>query len=271
LIRSASRGDRRSEEQLFAQLYKFIKGIVLKKCRTSLTAEEQEEVVFNSLEKLLALCRDSDRVEKVLSMGRFFGYAHVMAENTALDYYRKRHRRAKVFVPMDDSLGYGGTLPDGAIDNSDLSDGILGGMESSRLLQELDEKYRAVIVARMNGKEYEEISKELGVTASNARQIHKRGVRMLREKLIVQHSEILFSLDASHAGLLRRLYLKEQARPRGAKVPLTGNTLSEPTVAEEEILTEAAGPSEEEALQQFYIALMERGLFVFLIATMTSI
>src|SRR5947207_10658230 len=104
-------------------------------------------------------------------MGRFLGYAHVMAENTTLDYCRKRHRRSKVFVSIDRD-GHTDLEDHTPSDEADISEVVLGGMESARLLRQLDPKYRSVIEARLKGSEYEEISEELGISPSNARQIH---------------------------------------------------------------------------------------------------
>src|SRR5260370_30861261 len=101
LIRSTSRGDRKSEERLFAILYKFVHAVIRKKWRGSLSEDEINDIGLDTLEKLLATFRNPEKAEKVLEGGRVFGFVHVVAENTALDYNRKRGRREKVFLSID--------------------------------------------------------------------------------------------------------------------------------------------------------------------------
>ncbi len=249
LVRSTSRGDKRSEERLFAILYKFVHSVIRKRWRSALSEDEIADIQLDCLEKLLLTFRNPEKAEKVLEQGRVFGFVHVVAENTALDYNRKRNRREKVFLSIDDitesdenpnwESKLGATMP-----TADLSDFILGGMEMTRMLSELDGKYRQVLEERLHGAEYDEIAERIGITIANARQIHKRGVNLLRQKLIQKHKAVLSLLSTSQSALLKRLYTKEDS------LEGTGDS---PKV------------TEEEALSAFYAALMNKGLILFLI------
>lgn len=248
LVRNTSRGDKRSEERLFGILYKFVHSVIRKRWRTSLSEDEIADIQLDCLEKLLVTFRDPEKAEKVLEQGRVFGFVHVVAENTALDYNRKRNRREKVFLSIDeitesdDNPNWESKLS-GAVATADLSDFILGGMETTRMLSELDGKYKQVIEERLAGMEYDEIAEKIGISVANARQIHKRGVNLLRQKLIQKNKSLLSSLSASQNALLKRLYMKEDH-------PGTGDS---------------AKVTEEEALSAFYAALMNKGLILFLL------
>ena len=248
LVRNTSRGDKRSEEHLFSILYKFVHSVIRKRWRNSLSEDEIADIQLDCLEKLLITFRDPEKAEKVLEQGRVFGFVHVVAENTALDYNRKRNRREKVFLSIDeitesnDNPNWESKLT-GSIATADLSDFILGGMETTRMLSELEGKYKQVIEERLAGMEYEDIAEKIGISIANARQIHKRGVNILRQKLIEKNKSILSTLSVSQNALLKRLYMKED-------LPSTGD----PTKV-----------TEEEALSAFYAALMNKGLILFLL------
>jgi RNA polymerase sigma factor (sigma-70 family) len=248
LVRNTSRGDKRSEESLFAIIYKFVYAIIRKRWRNSLSEDEIADIQLDCLEKLLITFRDPEKAEKVLEQGRVFGFVHVVAENTALDYNRKRNRRDKVFLSIDeitesdDNPNWESKLS-GSVATTDLSDFILGGMETTRMLSELDGKYKKVIEERLAGLEYDEIAKKLGISVANARQIHKRGINILRQNLIQKNKSILSSLSPSQNDLLKRLYMKEYHPSTGDSVNIT----------------------EEEALSAFYAALMNKGLILFLL------
>jgi RNA polymerase sigma factor (sigma-70 family) len=240
LVRRTSRGDKKSEEHLFSILYKFVHAVLRKKWRNSFSDDEIADIQLDSLEKLLATFRNPEKAEKVLEQGRIFGFVHVVAENTALDYNRKRGRRDKVFLSIDeiieseDNNNWESKATDAGA-TSDLSDFILGGIESVRILNDLDGKYRQVLEMRISGAEYDEIGEKVGISVANARQIHKRGVNMLRQKMIEKNKFVLSSLSASQNSLLRRLYLKEESL-------LTDSTVTE-----------------DDALSAFYAALMNTG------------
>jgi hypothetical protein len=110
-------------------------------------------------------------------------------------------------------------------------------METTKILSEIDQKYRKVIEERVGGLEYEEIAENNGISVPNARQIYKRGITMLRQRLIAKNKSTLSSLPVSQSSVLRRLYLKE------------------------DIDTPSPG-SEDEALEAFYSALVSKGLFI---------
>ena len=247
LVRETSRGDRKSEEKLFALLYKFVTASIKKRWRSSFSEDEINDVLFDALEKLLATFRDPEKAEKVIEQGRVFGFVHVVAENTALDYNRKRVRRSKVFFSIDeassnDESGANWESRLQPLDaGADLSDMVLGGMESVRMLSGLDEKYRKIVEERVSGLEYEEIAENNGISVANARQIHKRGIGMLRQNLIIKHKSVLSSLPTSQNNLLRRLYLKENIEHDNSC-------------------------TEDEALEGFYSALVAKGLFSIIIS-----
>jgi RNA polymerase sigma factor (sigma-70 family) len=249
LIRNTSRGDKRSEERLFSILYKFVHAVIRKRWRSSLSEDEIADIQLDCLEKLLITFRDPEKAEKVLDQGRVFGFVHVVAENTALDYNRKRHRREKIFLSIDeiteseDNPNWESKLS-GSVATADLSDFILGGMETSRMLGELDGKYKQVIEERLAGAEYDEIAEKAGISVANARQIHKRGVNLLRQNLVLKHKSILSSLSPSQNALLKRLYMKEDHPDMEHSAPVT----------------------EEEALSAFYAALMNKGLITILLS-----
>ncbi len=250
LVRSTSRGDKRSEERLFGILYKFVHSVIRKRWRSSLSEDEIADIQLDCLEKLLITFRNPEKAEKVLEQGRVFGFVHVVAENTALDYNRKRNRREKVFLSIDeitesDDNPNWESKTTGAIATSDLSDFILGGMETTRMLSELDGKYKQVLEERLHGAEYDEIAEKIGISVANARQIHKRGVNVLRQKLVQKHKSVLSLLPVSQSALLKRLYTKED--PPGS-----------PESSKE--------VTEEEALTAFYAALMNKGLILFLLS-----
>jgi RNA polymerase sigma factor (sigma-70 family) len=248
LVRSTSRGDKKSEERLFTILYKFVHSVLRKKWRNSLSEDEIADIQLDSLEKLLATFRDPEKAEKVLEQGRIFGFVHVVAENTALDYNRKRNRREKVFLSIDeiseseDNPDWESKVPAASM-TQDMSDFILGGMETTRMLGELDGKYRQVLEQRLSGAEYDEIAEKNGISVANARQIHKRGINTLRQKLIEKNKSVLSSLHPSQSAVLKRLYTKEDP-PAGAGDPAV---------------------TEEDALAAFYAALMNKGLIALLI------
>ena len=250
LVRSTSRGDKRSEERLFGILYKFVHSVIRKRWRSSLSEDEISDIQLDCLEKLLLTFRNPEKAEKVLEQGRVFGFVHVVAENTALDYNRKRNRREKVFLSIDeitesDENPNWESKVTSVVPTADLSDFILGGMETTRMLSELDGKYRQVLEDRLNGAEYDEIAEKVGISVANARQIHKRGVNLLRQKLVQKHKSVLSLLTPSQNALLKRLYTKED--PADGKGDSTGVT-------------------EEEALSAFYAALMNKGLILFLLS-----
>jgi RNA polymerase sigma factor (sigma-70 family) len=246
LIRNTSRGDKRSEERLFSILYKFVHAVIRKRWRSSLSEDEIADIQLDCLEKLLLTFRDPEKAEKVLEQGRVFGFVHVVAENTALDYNRKRHRREKVFLSVDeiteseDNPNWESKVS-GSVATADLSDFILGGMETTRMLSGLDGKYKKVIEERLAGAEYDKIAEKNGISVANARQIHKRGINSLRQKLIEKNKSVLSALHPSQSAVLKRLYMKEDL-PAGA---------GDSTV------------TEEEALSAFYAALMNKGLIIF--------
>ena len=255
LVRSTSRGDSRSEERLFGILYKFVHATLRKRWRTSLSTEELEDISVECLEKLLITFRSAEKAERVIEQGRVLGFVHVVAENTALDYNRKRTRRAKVFLSIDDVRDGGGDGSDFESrlpvkdETFDLSDFILGGMEVARMLSELDGKYRAVIEERLGGAEYEEIAEKVGITVANARQIHKRGIGILRQNLIAKHKTVLSSLSASQNATLKRLYTKDG-------------------IAESADTTQT---TEEDALAAFYTALLDKGVLTLLLTTVSGL
>lgn len=250
LVRNTSHGDRRSEERLFGILYKFVYATLRKRWRASLSAEEIEDIQLECLEKLIATFRSAEKAERVLVQGRVLGFVHVVAENTALDYNRKRNRRSKVFLSIDEMNEHGNGSGDAesrlAIkdDTIDLADFVLGGMEVVRMLSELDGKYRSVIEERLGGAEYEEIAQKVGITVANARQIHKRGIGILRQNLIAKHKNVLSTLAPSQNAVLRRLYTKDG-------IPESADTTQS---------------TEEDALAAFYAALLDKGILVFLLA-----
>ena len=250
LVRSTSRGDKRSEEQLFSILYKFVYSVIRKRWRSSITEDETSDIQLDCLEKLLSTFRDPEKAEKVLEQGRVFGFVHVVAENTALDYNRKRNRREKVFLSFDqiteseDNPNWESKLS-GSVATADLSDFILGGMETTRMLGELDEKYRQVIQNRLSGLEYDEIAEKAGISVANARQIHKRGVNLLRQKLIQKNKSLLSLISPSQSDLLKRLYTKEDS----------------PQIEEK-----SSKVTEDEALSAFYDVLLNKGLILFLLS-----
>ncbi|HYM20668.1 MAG TPA: sigma-70 family RNA polymerase sigma factor [Candidatus Kapabacteria bacterium] len=246
LVRGASRGDRRSEERLFALLYKFVTASLKKHWRSSFSSDELNDILMETLEKLLATFRDPEKTERVIEQGRLFGFVHVVAEHTALDHNRKRSRKEKVFISVDDgpddenaAANWEARLQP-ADKQADIADVILGGMEAVRILSDLDDKYRKVIEERVSGLEYEEIAENNGISVSNARQIHKRGVTMLRQKLIAKHKTVLASLSSSQNAVLRRLYLREEVTPESPC-------------------------SEEDALEAFYRVLIGKGIFLIII------
>jgi len=254
LVRNTSRGDSRSEERLFGILYKFVYVTLRKRWRSSLSNEELEDISLECMEKLLTTFRSSVKAEKVIEQGRVLGFVHVVAENTALDHNRKRTRRAKVFLSIDEvrdgneSSDFESRLPV-KDEVFDLSDFILGGMEVARMLSELDGKYRTVIEERLGGAEYEEIAEKVGITVANARQIHKRGIGILRQNLIAKHKTILSSLPASQNAVLKRLYTKDG-------------------IAESADTTQT---TEEDALAAFYAALLNKGVLLFLIISVSGV
>jgi RNA polymerase sigma factor (sigma-70 family) len=255
LVRSTSRGDKRSEEQLFGILYKFVYATLRKRWRGAFSEEEIGDIQLDCLEKLIVSFRNPEKAERIIEQGRVLGFVHVVAENTALDYNRKRGRRMKVFVSIDETTG-DDENPEWesrlkvVTDMSDLSDFVLGGMETTRMLSELDGKYRKVIEERIAGLEYEEIAENNGISVANARQIHKRAIGMLRKKIISKHKYVLSSIPASQSALLARLYTKDDD---------TRSSHEDPEV------------SEEEALTTFYMALQEKGMFVLLIGFLLGI
>jgi RNA polymerase sigma factor (sigma-70 family) len=254
LVRNTSLGDSRSEERLFGILYKFVYVTLRKRWRSSLSNEELEDISLECMEKLLATFRSSAKAEKVIEQGRVLGFVHVVAENTALDHNRKRTRRAKVFLSIDevrdgnDGSDFESRLPV-KDEVFDLSDFILGGMEVARMLSELDGKYRTVIEERLGGAEYEEIAEKVGITVANARQIHKRGIGILRQNLIAKHKTILSTLPASQNAVLKRLYTKD------------GNAESADTTQ----------TTEEDALAAFYAALLNKGVLMFLLTSVSGV
>ena len=246
LIRAASRGDRKSEERLFNLLYKFVSASLRKHWRSSFSEDELNDILMNTLEKLLGTFRDPEKTEKVIEQGRVFGFVHVVAEHTALDQNRKLQRRGKVFIsyddtPEDDTGNSWENRLDPIRPTTDIADFVLGGMETTKILAELDPKYRKVIEERVGGQEYEEIAENNGISVPNARQIYKRGITMLRQRLITKNKSVLSSLSVSQSEVLRRLYLKEK--------------IDAPSPA-----------NEDEALEAFYAALVAKGLFI-IIAT----
>ncbi len=247
LVRSASRGDKQSEEHLFGVLYKFVQSVIRKRWRSSLSEDEIADIQLDCLEKLLTTFRDPEKAEKVLEQGRVFGFVHVVAENTALDYNRKRNRREKVFLSIDqitesdENPNWESKLT-GAVATADLSDFILGGMETTRMLGELDEKYRQVLEDRLSGLEYDEIAEKIGISVANARQIHKRGVNLLRQKLVQKNKSLLSLLSPSQSALLKRLYTKEDSPQVDGDSPKV---------------------TEDEALSAFYAALLNKGLILY--------
>ena len=251
LVRETSRGNKRSEEQLFGILYKFIHAVIRKRWRNALSDDEISDIQLDALEKLLGSFRDPEKAEKLLEQGRIFGFVHVVAENTALDYNRKRKRREKVFLSIDEisdgfdeGQNWERKVPMEAM-TADLSDFILGGMETTRMLGQLDGKYKEVISERICGADYEDIAEKMGISAANARQIHKRGVGILRQNLIEKHKSLISLLPPSQSVTLKRLYTKE------AIAPATG---------------ELVGATEDEALSAFYALLLNRGLILFLLS-----
>ena len=121
-----------------------------------------------------------------------------------------------------------------------------GGMEVARMLSQLDGKYRAVIEERLGGAEYEEIAEKVGITVANARQIHKRGIGILRQNLIAKHKTVVSSLSASQNAMLKRLYTKEGTSSESADSPQT---------------------TEEDALAAFYAALLDKGVLLLLLTS----
>lgn len=266
LVRACSRGDRKAEEQVFAVLYKFVHATLNRRWRETLGMEETEDVLLQCMEKLLAICRSPEKADAALENGRFLGYVHSMAENAALDHYRSRQRKSKVFLRVsDDSEEETNGIENLPSGEADITEVILSGMASRRALRQLDEKQRRVIELRMNGAEYEEISAELAISQANARQIHKRGIRSLREKLILEHESLLFSLPVSQAEVLRRLYLKGQGKPGSRDITTRKGTGELPISEVPKQATQEVETSEEEALQAFYTLIVERGLFLWLV------
>jgi RNA polymerase sigma factor (sigma-70 family) len=264
LVRSCSKGDRKAESEVFTILYKFVRVTLERRWLQTFGSEEVEDLLLQCMEKLLTVCRDPQRAETAIENGRFFGYVHSLAEHAALDHYRAKKRRSKVFLSISDKDSDGEStnalenLPSG---EAELTDLILSGVSSRRALRKIDVKQRRVIEMRLNGAEYAEISTELAISEANARQIHKRGVRALREVLISENEEILFSLRPSHAAFLRRQYLRSPEkgigphRAKDLKAPGGRSLPDEASVGEEPV-------SEEDALQEFYTVLVEQGLFI---------
>ena len=55
LVRSTSRGDKRSEERLFGILYKFVQSVIRKRWRSSLSEDEIADIVGTKKDRAVAI------------------------------------------------------------------------------------------------------------------------------------------------------------------------------------------------------------------------
>lgn len=113
----------------------------------------------------------------------FSSWIYRIAHNEAVSWYRKQSVRPEghLIADGDEVLGF---LTTELTSSEERFDQSLNAAEVSKALEELDEKYREVLILRFfEHKEYDEISDILRIPVGSVGTLIHRGKKLLREKV----------------------------------------------------------------------------------------
>lgn len=198
---------RAGSEPAFEAIVTRYRRALLRYCTRILPEERAEDAVQQTFVRAYDAMRDSD------AELRLRPWLYRIAHNTALNALRDKGLRHE---QLDDSFD-GVERPDQALERS------MGLREVLGAVQDLPERQRDAIVLReIEGRSYEQIAAELGVTGGAVRQLLNRA----------RHSVRAAATAITPAGLITRLPLAEPAEPVAARVAeLTGGAAAGAVVA----------------------------------------
>jgi RNA polymerase sigma factor (sigma-70 family) len=198
---------RAGSEPAFEAIVTRYRRAVLRYCTRILPEERAEDAVQQTFVRAYDAMRDSD------AELRLRPWLYRIAHNTALNALRDKGLR---YEQLDDRFD-GVERPDQALERS------MGLREVLGAVQDLPERQRDAIVLReIEGRSYEQIADELGVTGGAVRQLLNRA----------RHSVRAAATAVIPAGLITRLPLAEPAEPVAARVAeLTGGAAAGAVVA----------------------------------------
>lgn len=152
-------------EELFRSYYRDVYGYLYSLCHDASLAEDLTSEVF---------------LEVVRSIGRFRGESDVKTWLFSIARHRWYHylrgKKGKVDVaPLEEVPEEAGRSPEEIVYDRQRSDRI------RKLIEELPEQSRKVMLLRMDGYSCYEIGKRLGISESSVRVIHFRAKERIRE------------------------------------------------------------------------------------------
>jgi RNA polymerase sigma factor (sigma-70 family) len=198
---------RAGSEPAFEAIVTRYRRALLRYCTRILPEERAEDAVQQTFVRAYDAMRDSD------AELRLRPWLYRIAHNTALNALRDKGLR---YEQLDDRFD-GVERPDQALERS------MGLREVLGAVQDLPERQRDAIVLReIEGRSYEQIADELGVTGGAVRQLLNRARQSVRAA----------ATAITPAGLITRLPLAEPAEPVAARVAeLTGGAAAGAVVA----------------------------------------
>jgi RNA polymerase sigma factor (sigma-70 family) len=198
---------RAGSEPAFEAIVTRYRRALLRYCTRILPEERAEDAVQQTFVRAYDAMRDGD------AELRLRPWLYRIAHNTALNSLRDKGLRHE---QLDDNFD-GVERPDQAFERS------MGLREVLGAVQDLPERQRDAIVLReIEGRSYEQIADELGVTGGAVRQLLNRA----------RHSVRAAATAITPAGLITRLPLAEPAEPVAARVAeLTGGAAAGAVVA----------------------------------------
>jgi RNA polymerase sigma factor (sigma-70 family) len=198
---------RAGSEPAFEAIVTRYRRALLRYCTRILPEERAEDAVQQTFVRAYDAMRDGD------AELRLRPWLYRIAHNTALNALRDKGLRHE---QLDDSFD-GVERPDQALERN------MGLREVLGAVQDLPERQRDAIVLReIEGRSYEQIADELGVTGGAVRQLLNRA----------RHSVRAAATAITPGGLITRLPLAEPAEPVAARVAeLTGGAAAGAVVA----------------------------------------
>ena len=198
---------RAGSEPAFEAIVTRYRRVLLRYCTRILPEERAEDAVQQTFVRAYDAMRDGD------AELRLRPWLYRIAHNTALNALRDKGLRHE---QLDDNFD-GVERPDQALERS------MGLREVLGAVQDLPERQRDAIVLReIEGRSYDQIAAELGVTGGAVRQLLNRA----------RHSVRAAATAITPAGLITRLPLAEPAEPVAARVAeLTGGAAAGAVVA----------------------------------------
>ena len=171
------KGDRRATERLLAYVREYLP-CALAKIDPSLDAEQREEIVARTFEKLHA----KGKLRQYRGPKKLLGFVRQVLATTRIDFFREKQRRP-IHVPIDTGVDPADTTsrnPFQAAMDAELRKHIEEAFAAlSRDHQEIIERR----LLRVPPQDYHELARELGISYGNAQGRLNRALKQLKKEL----------------------------------------------------------------------------------------